>query len=175
MCVSCLFMMATNIIIIKVFHFNEEWWIFFPKIRIQANFFWVHIKKITWLWKRGNQRGSERNLQYIHLNHIYRNCLRPHTCQHAPVGSEPPDRASEGRYLWEGEAAARPLVVLVGALELQVLPLDPPQHPSQLLLQLQLPSGGHNSQIKEIRDDAACKNATVNNQRLQKVFFLNKS
>lgn len=42
-------------------------------------------------------------------------------------------------YLWEGEAAARTLVVFIGALKLQVLPPNPPQHSGQLLLQLQFP------------------------------------
>lgn len=45
-----------------------------------------------------------------------------------------------GTYLRQGESAARPLVVFIGALELKVLPSNPPQHSSQLLLQLQLPA-----------------------------------
>lgn len=45
---------------------------------------------------------------------------------------------SEGiAYLREGVPAARSFVVFIGALELKVLPTNPPQHSSQLLLQLQ--------------------------------------
>ena len=82
-----------------------------------------------------------------------------------------------GRYLWEGEAAACPLVVLVGALKLQVLPLDPPQHPSQLLLQLQLPSGGHkpHGQREESREDLiqlSTANNHIKNQTQIRLFYI---
>lgn len=43
-------------------------------------------------------------------------------------------------YLWEGESTASSLVVFIGALKLKVLPPNPPQHSSQLLLQLQFPA-----------------------------------
>lgn len=44
-------------------------------------------------------------------------------------------------HLREGEATAGSFVVFIGALELKVLPPNPPQHSGQLLLQLQFPAG----------------------------------
>lgn len=60
-------------------------------------------------------------------------------------------------YLREGEPTAGSLVVFIGALELKVLPPYPPQHSSQLFLQLQFPAkrekaGG------EINKDRSTKN-----------------
>lgn len=51
-------------------------------------------------------------------------------------------------YLWEGEPAAGSFVVFIGALELKVLPPNPPQHSSQLLLQLQFPARRKNQVVK---------------------------
>ncbi len=57
-------------------------------------------------------------------------------------------------YLREGEPTARSFVVFIGALELEVLPADPPQHSSQLLLQLQFPAERENQVVKSTRTAA---------------------
>lgn len=43
-------------------------------------------------------------------------------------------------YLWEGVPAAGSFVVFIGAFKLKVFPPNPPQHSSQLLLQLKFPA-----------------------------------
>lgn len=54
-------------------------------------------------------------------------------------------------YLREGEPTAGSLVVFIGALELKVLPPNPPQHSSQLLLQLQFPARRKNQVVESTR------------------------
>lgn len=46
----------------------------------------------------------------------------------------------DGAHLGEGESTTSSFVVFIGALKLKVLPPNPPQHSSQLLLQLQFPA-----------------------------------